>query len=86
MKNIFEKCIEKLILYGSQDLLKNEGAQTEEKNKEKNKESKEKMGIKKNNEWRKLLKKKYKDCEKKLKKTKQIWIFKDFWDIYIYWR
>lgn len=50
MKNIFEKCIEKLILYGSQDLLKNEGAQTEEKNKEKNKESKEKMGIKKNNE------------------------------------
>lgn len=47
MKNIFEKCIKKLILYGSQDLLKNEGAQTEEKTKKKNKESKEEMGIEK---------------------------------------
>lgn len=56
MKNIFEKCIEKLILYGSQDLLKNEGAQTEEKNqRKKNKEMKEEMGIE-NNEWRKLQK------------------------------
>lgn len=49
MKNIFEKCIEKLILYGSQDLLKNEGAQTEEKNqRKKNKEMKEEMGIENN--------------------------------------